>query len=67
MAEITSRPFRPSMACQACVFGSGDHAHWCELHGCNCKLPLGLHMSGEPHAKTCPVPRHVPEPKLSAA
>lgn len=28
-AAITSRPFKPAMACERCVFGTGDHALWC--------------------------------------
>lgn len=28
-AQIKSRPYSPSMACEACVFGKRDHAPWC--------------------------------------
>lgn len=30
MSEIHSQPYRPTMACERCVFGSGEHAGWCE-------------------------------------
>jgi hypothetical protein len=30
--SITSRPYKPDSAkcCERCVFGSGEHAEWCE-------------------------------------
>ncbi len=30
MTEIVSRPYKPSAACEACVFGRGEQAVWCE-------------------------------------
>ena len=27
---IQSRPYHPQAACERCVFGSGEHAPWCE-------------------------------------
>lgn len=30
MPDIVSRPFKPAMACERCVFGTGQHAEWCE-------------------------------------
>jgi hypothetical protein len=31
-AELISRPYEPNPehCCEACVFGRGDHAEWCE-------------------------------------
>ena len=35
MAEITSRPYKPDakQCCEACAFGRGEHAAWCERSG----------------------------------
>lgn len=31
MSDIVSRPFHPGdKCCEACVFGSGEHAEWCK-------------------------------------
>jgi len=32
MSEIVSRVYQPNaaMCCEACVFGSGEHAEWCD-------------------------------------
>jgi len=32
MPDLQSRPFRPApdKCCERCVFGRGDHAHWCK-------------------------------------
>src|SRR4051812_26266658 len=27
--DITSRPYRPTAACETCCFGRGPHAEWC--------------------------------------
>ena len=39
MAELVSRPYNPDpeYCCEACVFGRGEHAEWCEkrVPGCN--------------------------------
>ena len=29
--SITSRPYRPAMACPACVWHRGSHADWCDV------------------------------------
>lgn len=33
---IHSEPYKPNpeMACEACVFGSGEHASWCDEMPC---------------------------------
>lgn len=32
MSDLVSRPYKPDAArcCEACVFGRGEHAAWCE-------------------------------------
>lgn len=32
MPDLCSRPYKPDpkMACEACVWGRGDHAEWCD-------------------------------------
>lgn len=30
MSEIKSRPYNPDKCCEACCFGRGGHASWCE-------------------------------------
>lgn len=30
MSGIVSRPYHPTACCEACVFGRGGHAEWCE-------------------------------------
>lgn len=30
MSGISSRPYHPTACCEACVFGHGEHAEWCE-------------------------------------
>ena len=37
MSEITSRPYRPEQCCEACVFGRGEHAEWCEKSVGHCE------------------------------
>lgn len=36
--ELVSRPYQPDPAqcCEACVFGMGHHAKWCEHAWCFC-------------------------------
>lgn len=29
MSDITSRPYRPTMACERCCFNRGEHAEFC--------------------------------------
>lgn len=29
--QIQSRPFKPTAACEMCVFGTGAHAYWCPI------------------------------------
>lgn len=33
MSEIVSRPYQPDpkQCCEACVWGRGPHAEWCQL------------------------------------
>lgn len=38
MSEITSRPYHPAMACEACCFGSGEHAEWCEVRAAESRI-----------------------------
>ena len=38
---IVSRPYSPGeKCCEACVFGSGEHALWCEESGLWAKVDL---------------------------
>lgn len=33
--KIVSRPYKPVRCCEACVFGRGPHADWCEKNPLN--------------------------------
>lgn len=30
MSDIVSKPYHPTMCCERCVFGRGEHAGWCD-------------------------------------
>lgn len=47
-----SNPYKPNpeMCCEACIFGSGEHAPWCENRPfAPCDVCGRVHSVGEPH------------------
>ncbi|MFH1111002.1 MAG: hypothetical protein V1790_17655 [Planctomycetota bacterium] len=40
MADLRSRPYNPdpAMACEKCVFGTGEHAEWCSKRSAHCSF-----------------------------
>jgi len=42
MTDLNSRPYNPSpeKCCEACIFGTGEHAEWC-------KVPAWAKVTGE--------------------
>lgn len=49
MSDITSRPYKPLMACDACVFGGWEHAEeFCEAK--EGRMPI-VHFLGGTHGK----------------
>jgi hypothetical protein len=49
-----SNPYHPDpeKCCEACVFGSGEHARWCALYQCS----MCGEFHGPPNDLACPRP-----------
>jgi hypothetical protein len=50
MAELVSRPYNPDpeYCCEACVFGRGEHAEWCEKRVPGCNRPQSMRAHSRP-------------------